>query len=372
MSKLRLLIVNDDKSYVAFLTESLISSFDVYSTDDLASAERLIKAEKFFHIALVDENIGEESGLEWIKEKSSSCPSIHSFVLRHSFFCEEEFLKCIECGADDCFAKHASIATIRTKLERLANYWTQITKFKAEIANKDRLINISHEQTSKYSIYFQFVCKLNNCFSLTSIRDEVFSFFKLLKLRGCIAFYPVNQPQEYYNSESLVCSPIEETVFEILRSKTKPYRFGNRYIFNSSLVSILIFNLEQFSDHTDVYTGTLAFIVTYIGERMKFIAYRNSLSKVQEQIQQFYGKTRHMLELVDNSEQEVLNDLQDNIGSSFHILDMTQHQEEHLFGLVQSAIANNAQEHLYYREVIQSMDSTIQRIQSLASLSKYK
>ena len=114
-----------------------------------------------------------------------------------------------------------------------------------------------------------------------------------MNLQGCIGFYPINEKPEFYSSTKGFCSPVEQEAMELLKRKKRIYKFGSRTIFNHSLVSILILNLKENSVDTDIYIDALSAVIECIGARIEFIAYRNSLITVQEQIQKAVFKTKN-------------------------------------------------------------------------------
>jgi len=224
-------------------------------------------------------------------------------------------------------------------------------------------------QASKYGSCMQLTSRLNQCFTLEKIRDEVFSYLYGMNLDGCIAFYPLNVPPLYYSSENGYCSPVQKGVMELLKVKPRLYRFGPRTIFNHSLVSILILNLEEGTVDTDIYIDALASVIECIGARMEFITYKNSLIEVQEQIQKAVGSTKKMIEISKQHQQEVMNEIVQNIGMSFHILDMTVEQEDYLTNLVHNALKKHTQDDINFLEVTQLLDNALASVDDLKSLN---
>ncbi|MEW6991743.1 response regulator [Colwelliaceae bacterium 6441] len=369
MSKPNLLIIDDDSSYLELLAEALEHQFVVYCADNLDAAEEHISKVEHFDIALVDENIGDEKGSNWIKQKVEQENVATSFVLYSGLATEDAILKGLECGADDFLAKPISLLALNSKLEKLIAYQSQIHQFENEINSKDRVINVSMAQASKYGSCMQLTSRLNSCFTIDKIRDEVFSYLYNMNLQGCIAFYPLNEPSVFYSSKNGFCSPVEKGVIELLKVKPRLYRFGTRTIFNHSLVSILILNLEEGAIDTDIYIDALASVIECIGARMEFITYKNSLVSVQEQIQQAVSKTKTMIEISKHHQQEVMNEIVQNMGMSFHVLDMTIEQEEYLTNLVHNALRKHSQDDVMFMEVTDLLDKALDNVDELKSLN---
>ncbi len=369
MIKHNLLIIDDDIDYLKILEESLEDSFEVKCASNLAIAQDLLREHVLFDIALVDEHIGDEKGSNWIKEQQSNDNSPTSFVLYSGMATEEALLKGLECGADDFLAKPFSLLTLHSKLDKLIVYQKKIHNFEDEIKSKNNVINVSMAQASKYGSCMQLTSKLNHCFTYEQIRDEVFSYFHSMDLRGCIAFYPIDDKPSFYSAQTGVCSPVEIEVMELLKVKPRLYRFGPRTIFNHTLVSLFILNLEEGSIDTDIYIDALASVIECIGARMAFITYKNSLVSVQEQIKQAVSTTKKMVEISKHHQQEVMNEIVQKMGTSFHILDMSQDQEDYLTDLVHGALKKHSQDDINFLEVTQLLDQALNSVDQLQQLN---
>lgn len=369
MSKPTILIIDDDVDYLELLAEALEPSFTPYTANSIERAEQIASDVECFDIALVDENIGHEKGSQWIKEKSSANQIATSFVLYSGLATEDAILKGLECGADDFLAKPISLLALNNKLEKLIAYQQQISQFENEITSKERVINISMAQASKYGACMQLTSKLNNCFSYESIRDEVFTYLYSMDLVGCLALYPLNQKALYYSSANGFCSPVEKSVMELLKVKPRLYRFGSRTIFNHPLASILILNLEEGTIDTDIYIDALASVIECLGARMEFITYQESMLKVQEQIQKAVSTTRKMIEVSTHHNQDVMKEIVQNIGMSFHVIDLTLEQEEYLTKLVHDALKKHSQNDTNYFEVMKLLDKALEKVDELKSIS---
>ena len=267
-------------------------------------------------------------------------------------------------------AKPISLITLGQKLEKLVTYQSKIHDFESELTSKDRVINISMAQASKYGACMQLTSRLNQCFSYEEIRDEVFSFFYSMNLHGCIAFYPLQEKPLFFSSKNGLCSPVEIGVMELLKVKPRLYRFGNRIIFNHPLVSILVLNLEEGAIDTDIYIDALASVIECLGARMAFITYKNSLVDVQEQIQQAVTRTKKMIEISKHHQQEVMNEIVQSMGLSFHVLDMNEEQEEYLTNLVHNALKKHTQDDVNFIEVTQFLDQALESVDRLKSLNQ--
>lgn len=369
MAKHNLLIIDDDIDYLKLLAENLDESFDVKCASNFLVAQDLLKENIHFDIALVDENIGSEKGSDWIKSQQGSENSPTSFVLYSGMATEEAVLKGLECGADDFLAKPFSLLALNSKLDKLIDYQAKIHEFEDEIKSKNNVINVSMAQASKYGSCMQLTSKLNYCFTYEKIRDEVFSYFNSMDLHGCIAFYPINDKPSFYSAQKGVCSPVEIEVMELLKIKSRLYRFGSRTIFNHTLVSLFILNLEDGTVDTDIYIDALASVIECIGARIAFITYKNSLISVQEQIKQAVSTTKKMVEISKHHQQEVMNEIVQKMGTSFHILDMTQAQEDYLTDLVHGALKKHTQDDINFLEVTQLLDQALNSVDQLQQLN---
>lgn len=363
------LIIDDDIEYLNILAESLSDSFNVKHASSIQIANEFLDQNIHFDIALVDENIGIGKGSDWIRSKKNNQNSPKSFILYSGKASEETILKGLECGADDFLCKPFSLKALHSKLEKLVNYQEKIVHFEDEIKTKDNVINVSMAQASKYGSCMQLTSKLNHCFSLEEIRDEVFSYFNAMGLQGCIAFYPLNVDPIFYSAQKGICSPVEIDVIKLLRVKPKLYRFGTRTIFNDTFVSLLILNLEEGTIDTDIFIDALASVIDCLGARMAFITYKNSLVDVQEQIKKAVSSTRKMVEISKNHQQEVMHEIVQKMGSSFDVLNMNQAQEDFLTDLVHGALKKHSQDDINFLEVTSLLDEALVNVDQLQELN---
>jgi len=368
MSKHNILIIDDDVEYLKLLAESLEDDFEVKCASNINVADDLLQKTKF-DIALVDEYIGDDKGSQWIESTKGLDNAPTSFILYSGLATDEAILKGLECGADDFLSKPISLLTLHNKLQHLITYQDKIHNFEAEIKSKENVINISMAQASKYGSCMQLTSKLNQCSTYEKIRDEVFSYFYNMGLHGCIAFYPLSEPAMFFSAQKGLCSPVEIEVMELLKKKPRLYQFGPRTIFNHPQVSLLILNLEQGTLDTDIYIDALASVIECVGARMEFIAYKNSLVNVQEQISQAVTSTKKMVEISKHHQQEVMNEIVQKIGMSFHVLDLNMEQEEYLTDLVHGALKKHSQDDINFLEVIQLLDNALLSVDQLQVLN---
>ena len=369
MIKHNLLIIDDDIDYLKLLAESLEGTFEVKCASNLSIAQQLIDDNSQFDIALVDENIGEEKGSNWIKEQHKIEGSPSSFILYSGLATEEAILQGLDCGADDFLSKPFSLKALHSKLDKLITFQDKIHNFEDEIKSKNNVINISMAQASKYGSCMQLTSKLNHCFTYEQIRDEVFAYFHAMDLHGCIAFYPLNEKPSFYSAQKGICSPVEIEVMELLKVKPRLYRFGPRTIFNHHLISLFILNLEDGTVDTDIFIDALASVIECIGARMAFITYKNSLVNVQEQINQALGATKKMIEISKHHQQEVMNEIVQKMGTSFHILNMSLEQEDYLTDMVHGALKKHSQDDINFLEVSQLLDQALNSVDQLKQLN---
>ncbi|WDE09639.1 response regulator [Thalassomonas haliotis] len=369
MSQPRVLIIDDDREYLELLTEALEADFAVKCAYNFSMAEMLLSDLSPFDIALVDEHTGDEKGSSWIKQQTSGATRVKSFVLYSGMATEEAILAGLECGADDFLCKPISLLSLSNKLTKLVAYQDKIKDFEAELHSKDKVINISMAQAAKYGACMQLSSRLNHCDTYEKIRDEVFHYFYNMNLHGCLAFYPLNESAIFYHSQKGCCSPVEVEVMEILKAKPRLYRFGPRTIFNHSLVSILILNLEDGHIDTDIYIDALASVIECIGARMEFITYKSSLLQVEQQIQEAVFKTKKMLGISKLHQQEVMAEIVQNIGMSFHVLDLNEEQESYLTKLVHSALKKHTQDDINFMEISHLLDQALASVDKLQALN---
>lgn len=370
MSDKNILVIDDDEGYLELLKECLEVNFIVFTASSISAADALVEQHTQFDLALVDECIGRDIGSEWIQRHSNKGTGATTFVLYSGLATEEAILKGLECGADDFLTKPISLFTLSQKLSNLITYHEKINHFEDELTSKDRVINVSMAQASKYGACMQLTSRLNKCMTYEKIRDEVFHFFQLMDLHGSIAFYPMDHEPIYYNAQTGCCSSAETSVIGLLRTKPRLFSFGTRTIFNHPLVSILVLNLEEGSVDTDIYVDALASVIECAGARVAFIMYKQSLTNMQVQISNVVVKTKKMLEISKHHQQEVMNEIVQNIGMSFHVLDLNEEQENYLTNLVHTALIKHTQDDINFMEIVGLLDQSLAEVTQLNALEQ--
>lgn len=369
MNKANLLIIDDDTDYLSLLKEALDDKFNVSFAANLTTADSLVNQDLCFDVVLVDEFIGEEKGSAWISAQKSKGTSVKSFVLYSGLATEEAILNGLACGADDFLSKPISLICLGNKIEKLIEYQHKIHDYESELKSKENVIHISMAQASKYGSCMQLSSRINQCFSFEQIRDEVFSFFYQMELQACIAFYPIDEMPIFYSSVNGFCSPVEIGVMKLLHEKPRLFRFGARTIFNHSLISILVLNLDESNEDSDIYIDALASVIECLGARMEFILYKNSLASVQDQISQAVIATKKIVEISKHHQQEVMNDIVQQIGMSFHVLDLNEEQENYLTNLVHGALKKHSQDDVHFLEVVSLLDQSLDSVEKLKELN---
>ncbi|QOL24780.1 response regulator [Thalassotalea sp. LPB0316] len=372
MNKPNVLIIDDDQEYLNLLKVGLESQFEITLALNFEQVAELECDQQVFDIALVDEHVGQDHGSSWIAQQKQTHAIANSYVLYSGLANEEAILEGLACGADDFLAKPLSIKALCSKLSRLVAYQNKISAFEQQLQSKDKVINISMSQASKYGACMLLTSKLNHCNSINEIKDKVFSFLDNLDLHGCVAFYPVQSDPQYFHSLKGTCSPVEIEVLEILKTKPRLFRFGCRTIFNHHLVSLLILNLHDDDPDTDIYIDALASLIECIGARVAFLAYKDSLAQVQSQISSAVNTTKKMVEVSKYHQQEIMGEIVEKIGLSFHVLDLDEKQEEYLMKLVHDVLKKHSQDDMNFIEVTQLLDQVLTNVERIKQLDKYQ
>ncbi len=356
MSKASIVIIDDDTEYLMILTDALVVHFEVNIAASLAAANLVLIDNKPVDIVLVNDYVAEEDSALWVKLKVSQGSNVSSFVLYSSLVTENAILKGLECGADDYIAKPVAMLALISRMQNLINYQNKTHQFENALIHKNPVVQLSMGQICKYNNSLQLIARLNQCDSITAIRDEVFTYFCSINIDGCISFYPVDSSVLYYSSTCGYCAPIEIKVIKLLRAKAKVYHFGSRTIFNHPLLSILVLNLEYHS-FNNVYVDTLSCIIDCIGARIKFISYLSSMITIQQEIKKQVILIKKMLQISQHHQTELINEITVKLTQSYALLKINSSQQKYVKHLLKSTIDRYADNEISVTEVADLLDS---------------
>jgi CheY-like chemotaxis protein len=370
MHKANILIVDDNEEYLVLLEEALSEQFHIYTAKNLQEANYQLQQGYIIDIALVDENIGNDSGSSWIEQIKSADIHPKSCVLYSGAATEAVILKGLECGADDFLAKPISLFTLLSKLEKLLIYQSKIEQYEHQLLSKENVIYMSATQAAKYMRCMQLIAQLNKSDSIEQIKQNVFTFMQEANLKGCIAFYPIGETATFYHSNKGYCSPVEIEVMEIFKQRERVFSFSNRIIFNHPLASILLLNLSANTVETDIYLEAFSSIIDVVGARVEFITYKSSLLSIQNQLEQVFEKTRKMVEISKHHQQEVMNNIVKDMSNSFQVLNLSENEERYLMKLIYKALKQHAQDDVNFLEVSQLLDQALEKVNCLKILTQ--
>lgn len=336
MSELTLLIVDDDEMHCEMVSDMLEDEYNILTATTSHEAESLF-SERKPDIVLLDINMPGRDGIELcraLKQEHSDDFSV-IFVSGHNSL--EERLKAYDAGGDDFVAKPFEMKELQAKIHAVAHYQINKRSLQDQEAFSRNMAFQSMAEASQYGHVLQFFKNSMHSKSLDELAKHFFEMMTNLNLITSLQFH--GRETHSFDQINGQCSPIEENLFELLRSVGRLYDFDNRTILNDKHVSFLIKNMPV---DDEMNYGRLRDVTAVIieGLEAKYLdlqreqALKNILTGVQDIIDRISEQIDHH----DSHMKVQTNNLILEIKSSFHELDLTLEQEEFFTQLIEKSI----------------------------------
>ncbi|AWL12112.1 hypothetical protein HMF8227_01639 [Saliniradius amylolyticus] len=360
MEKLRLLLVEDEHAFHQLITKTLSDDYDITIADSVMQATDLID-QQHFDFALVDENLGNASGSQWIQTHHERDNFPRSTIIYSGSAAEETLLKALDCGASDFLKKPFSMQALKQKLASLQKYHERLDEYEDQLSSSNEVLVTALTQAAKFGQCMQLVKELNHCMTLEQMATSLQRFFKQVDLKAIIGLRLNDQQQLAVHTEKGSCSPLEEQVIHALANKKRVFTYGQRTAFNHEVASILVLNFARSQD-SEIWIDALASLIESIASRIQFLNYHHSVLEVQTMLARTLTETRSLVNAAKQNREDTLNAIRQSIGLSFHVLDLSEEQEQYLSDLVEKALTENASEEKTLMQIRHALDDILQTI----------
>ena len=335
--KLKILIVDDDRTYCGLISTTLKHKYDVVTAFTGAEALQCCQRDNpdiiFLDIELPDMNGYEvcprikESGLaEW-------CSII--FVSGNNSL--QDRLRAFDAGGDDFITKPFELATFSTKLKSLAAYTQSKKQLIAQNQFTQTMVFETMAESAQYGHLVNFLRQAMEC---ESVEDLVRLFFDVAEKFGLNTSLCLRGTEiTCFSANQQPCSPIETNLFEIVQYMGRLFHFGARTIVNDDHVSFLIKNMP-IEDEKEY--GRLKDIIAVLSEAMESsflsIQRKQSLSNAVIRVDAIQERLISMFSPDSGVTQSLkrLSGFMNDLESSFHFLDLSEEQENMLYGLLET------------------------------------
>lgn len=250
----------------------------------------------------------------------------------------EERMKCYHVGCDDYLVKPIIFDELAAKLEKVKRYH----KKNADLLNQQSMAQTiafqAMTEASQYGIVLQFIKQTFTTNNTSQLASAVFQTLAQLNLTGSIQFRTGQQTLSFRSSDQ-TCNPIEEEVFELLKTRGRIFDFQNKTMFNDNHASILIKDMPVADE---VLYGRLrdilAAVVEGVESRLMDFNRKHNLLTVMDNIRSTMSTMETQFRKHEVATVDTMEKLMFKMEQGFQFLDLSDEQESFFIGLIEESM----------------------------------
>ena len=355
-----LLLIDDSNRLISQLQNLLPNdvSIDhqVSGQDGLAA----LNSGKNYQVVILNCQLPDTDGLSFLRQLSRD-KELHypSFICLAHQENDESLLTYFEAGAEDFVCSSSQIELIVEKVKKLLSYSLKVQELSIEEVKLTELVNTTMMQSSFYGACLDLVSELQFVSDVESIAVYLFDFMQRYGISSAISF---NAPNAHFDfdQQSFYCSPLEQQVFELLKDKGRIYEFGNRAVFNSPCVSLLIKNMpEKDTMNYGLFIDIFAKLIPSIEMSFINLLNKSKLKTTQEELKNTISDVKNAVFELQQHRQQLVDKMVLDIGLSFHNYDFTSEQEAFLSNLIESNVIKHTENSEEFYKINQKLERLV-------------
>ena len=343
-NKKYILAVDDESINQMILRDMLEEEFEVVCADDGETCLELV-AKRLPDLILLDVNMPGLSGLEVCQKLRENPDSLNVPVIFVSALASpEERIQGYEAGGDDYLTKPIVKAELFQKIKLLFVQQENLITLKQNSDETMDAFMTSLNSSGELGVVVNFMQQSFVCQTMEELIQSVFNALTEFGLVGSILTLAFEQPCYYFSDNK--DRPLEKDVLLFLSDKDKIFSFGERTIFNSNKLTLLIRNMPDDDAKAGRYRDHLAMLADGLAARIIGIRNEQEMVKRKQMLAEVLQASREGLKLIDKQHQsqrvkhaQILSNLIVNIEESFLNLGLSEEQERKLVELVSNAEA---------------------------------
>lgn len=368
-NKNQILVIDDDPDYCALVAEVLSPEFDCIFA--YSGTEGLKKFEQNCDpiLVIVDLNLPDMSGF-------AICEQLQKFKSQREFAIfiisgddeSKSKMRAFDIGADDYIAKPFELNELYSRIKRSIAYVENQSSLKKEGDSTRQMANIAMAQASQYSYVMNFFKSLNTCQDTKQVAQLFYEAMAFFNLSASIKIE--FQGDRYFDSNMGDVSPIEKSIYDLLKDHGRLYEFGKRLIINGRNVAFLIKNFPQDEHDAGQARDFLAALVEGIESKIDELKVRGAVVEATVELSQAVTNISEGLNKHNVAINSVMSDMITDISSSYHQLELTDLQEEYFTDMVAKGSVRMSGAECILKGVQEELKLILRKMESIEDMSK--
>jgi CheY-like chemotaxis protein len=367
--KNKILVIDDDPDYCSLMAEALSPEFSCVLA--YSGEEGLEKFENDCDPVLVilDLNLPGMKGFEICKQlqKFKEQREFAVFIISGDDEIDSK-IQGFEAGADDYIAKPFELNELHSRINRSIAYVEGKATLKKEEHSTREMANIAMAQASQYSYVMNFFKSLNHCQDPKQIANLFYEAMSFFNLNSTLQ---VTLNGEFYFDENLGdVSPIEKSIYELLKNNGRIYEFGRRMIINGRNVAFLIKNFPEDEHAAGQARDFLAALVEGMESKIDELKVKAAIVEATSELSLAIGNINFGLGSHNIVVNNVMGDMIMDISSSYHKLELTDEQEEFFTDMVAKGSVQMSGAECLLKGIQEDLNQVLAKMESISEMSK--
>lgn len=340
MDQPTILIVEDEQDYAEFVKDILQKTGPITIVNDGKSAITFYE-EHTPDLILLDINLPDINGFEVCKTiKQLDSADNTSIIFVSGINSVEERITGYEAGGDDYISKPFQLNEFTTKISTVYRYQQTKKNLTKQEVHARNIAFESMKEASQYGQVLQFLKASFGCNNIFTLANTLFDTLGNFQLNCCINIRLPSQTISM-RPHNRSCSPMEDELFGLLKSRGRLFEFGSRLMVNDLHASILIKNMPN-SDvgETGRLKDILAVIIEGFEARLLDIERKSGIKSIVNALTSTTILVKEQFKEHERKNVTIMDNLLLDMGNALHILELTEEQEEFFISLVQKAMVD--------------------------------
>lgn len=305
---LKVLVVDDDRTWQSFLAASLEGGFEVKVASNGDEADTLVR-EWIPDCILLDIEMPGKNGYEVCREiKANPLVDDIPVIFLSSKSSLQEKIRGFEMGAEDYLVKPCEAELLTAKVNRAVNQYHEKKSLDAKAAAAQVAAFEALSSSADLGRSLRFVERTYTMNSFDRLAEGLFQTMDEFGLQTSIMFVSANGPL-FYSHNTVEISPLEKEMFIATHQEGRFCDFGNRTFCNFKLASLLVKNMPL--EHPERYgriKDTIPWIlgatdgkVTSLDKQQLLLEQEEGIERLLEDVLHRFSSLTHEIQSAPNN-----------------------------------------------------------------------